>query len=82
MVSKIKMRLDEYGLFVEDMTKMIVFYKDVLGFQTKETKDTSNIYLINDGTLFLLYDRKDLEKMTNRRYDYIRILGTENLLYC
>ena len=26
------MRLDGFGLFVEDMAKMIRFYRDVLGF--------------------------------------------------
>ena len=27
------MRLDGFGLFVDDMAKMIRFYKDVLGFE-------------------------------------------------
>ena len=30
------MRLDGYGLFVEDMAQMIRFYRDVLGFEIKE----------------------------------------------
>ena len=29
------MRLDGFGLFVDDMAKMIRFYKDVLGFEIK-----------------------------------------------
>ena len=49
------MRLDGFGLFVEDMAKMIRFYRDVLGFEIKESEDTSNVYLVKDGTLFLLY---------------------------
>ena len=69
------MRLDGFGLFVEDMDKMIRFYRDVLGFEIKETEDTSNVYLVKDGTLFLLYGRNDFEKMTNRRYDYIKGLN-------
>ena len=69
------MRLDGFGLFVEDMTKMIRFYRDVLGFGIKETEDTSNVYLVKDSTLFLLYGRNDFEKMTNRRYDYIKGLN-------
>ena len=36
------MRLDGFGLFVEDMAKMIRFYRDVLGFEIKESEDTSN----------------------------------------
>ena len=66
------MRLDGFGLFVEDMGKMIRFYRDVLGFDIKEAEDTSNVYLIKDGTLFLLYGRSDFEKMTSRKYEYIK----------
>ena len=69
------MRLDGFGLFVEDMAKMIRFYRDVLGFEIKESEDTSNVYLVKDGTLFLLYGRKDFENMTHRRYEYIKGLN-------
>ena len=31
------MRLDGFGLLVEDMAKMIRFYRDVLGFEIKES---------------------------------------------
>lgn len=65
------MRLDGFGLLVKDMGKMIRFYRDVLGFEIKETEDTQNVYLIKDGTLFLLYGRNDFEKMTSRKYDYL-----------
>ena len=60
---------------VEDMGKMIRFYRDVLGFEIKEEENTSNVYLVKDGTLFLLYGRKDFEKMTSRRYEYIKGLN-------
>lgn len=69
------MKLDGFGLFVEDMGNMIRFYRDVLGFEIKESEDTSNVYLVKDGTLFLLYGRKDFEKMTNRKYKYIKGLN-------
>lgn len=69
------MRLDGFGLFVDDMAKMVCFYKDVLGFEIKEEENTSNVYLVKDGTLFLLYGRNDFEKMTNRRYEYIKGLN-------
>ena len=36
------MRLDGFGLFVEDMGKMIRFYRDVLGFEIREEENTSN----------------------------------------
>jgi len=65
------MRLDGIGLFVDDMPKMIKFYRDVLGFEIKEDENAINVYLIKDGTLFMLYERKNFEKMTNRKYEYI-----------
>ncbi|MBQ2265430.1 MAG: VOC family protein, partial [Oscillospiraceae bacterium] len=37
--------------------------------------DTSNVYLVKDGTLFLLYGRKDFEKMTSRKYQYVKGLN-------
>lgn len=69
------MRLDGFGLFVEDMSKMIRFYRDVLGFEIKEDENTSNVFLIKDGTLFLLYGRSDFEKITSRKYEYIKGLN-------
>ena len=66
------MRLDGFGLFVEDIPKMIKFYRDVLGFEIKEEENAINVYLIKDGTLFMLYERKNFEKMTNRKYEYIK----------
>lgn len=69
------MRLDSFGLFVNDMGAMIRFYRDVLGFEIKEGEDTSNVYLIKDGTLFLLYGRKDFEKMTDKKYEYVKGLN-------
>ena len=69
------MRLDGFGIFVEDMASMIRFYRDVLGFEIKETEDTSNVYLVKDGTLFMFYGRKDFENMTSRKYEYVRGLN-------
>ncbi len=66
------MRLDGFGLFVNDMPAMIRFYRDVLGFDIKEGEDADNVYLKKDGTLFLLYGRKDFEKMTNKSYEYVK----------
>ena len=69
------MRLDGFGLLVHDMGKMIRFYRDVLGFEIRETEDAENVYLVKDGTLFLLYGRKDFEEMTHRRYEYVKGLN-------
>ena len=69
------MRLDGFGLLVNDMARMIRFYRDVLGFEIREKEDTENVYLVKDGTLFLLYGRKDFEKMTNHQYEYVKGLN-------
>ncbi|MEA4858835.1 hypothetical protein SDC9_63913 [bioreactor metagenome] len=69
------MRLDGFGWLVDDMPTMIRFYRDVLGFEIKESENTSNVYLIKDGTLFLMYGRKDFEKLTNHSYEYVRGLN-------
>ena len=66
------MHLDGYGLFVRDMGRMIRFYRDVLGFEIKEAEDADNVYLVKDGTLFLLYGRKDFEKMTGKKFEYLK----------
>ena len=69
------MKLDGIGLFVKDMATMIRFYRDVLDFEIKESEDAVNVYLIKDGTLFMLYERKNFEKMTSRKYEYINGLN-------
>lgn len=64
------MKLDGFGIFVKDMPTMVKFYRDVLEFDIKEEENTSNVYLVKDGTLFLLYRRSDFEKMTNKSFSY------------
>ena len=66
------MKLDGFGLFVDDMPTMIRFYRDVLGFEIIEDENAVNVYLIKDGTLFMLYERKNFEEMTSRKYEYIK----------
>lgn len=50
---------------------MVRFYRDVLGFEITEGENAVNVYLIKNGTLFMLYERKNFEKMTNRKYEYL-----------
>ncbi|MCI9626412.1 MAG: glyoxalase [Clostridia bacterium] len=65
------MRLDGFGIMVDDMPTMVKFYRDVLGFEIKEEENATNVYLEKDGTLFLLYRKSDFEKMTNRKFSYV-----------
>ena len=69
------MKLDGFGLLVNDMATMVRFYRDVLGFEIKESEDTVNVYLVKDGTLFMLYGRNNFESMTSRKYEYIKGLN-------
>lgn len=67
-----QMRLDGFGIFVEDMEVMVRFYRDVLGFEIEGPENASNVFLIKDGTLFLMYRRSDFEKMSGRGYSYVK----------
>ena len=69
------MQLEGFGIFVDDMAAMIRFYRDVMGFAIREPEDTENVYLVKDSVLFLLYGRKDFEKMTGHSYDYVHGLN-------
>ena len=63
------MRLDSFGLLVNDMATMIRFYRDILGFEIREPEDTSNVYLVKDGTVGsenLLYCRSGRKSDRNR----------------
>lgn len=64
------MRLDGFGIMVDDMAVMVRFYRDVLGFEIKEAEDTTNVFLEKNGTLFLLYRKSDFEKMTDKKFAY------------
>ena len=66
------MKLDGFGLLVNDMPTMVRFYRDVLGFEITEGENAVNVYLVKDGTLFMLYERKNFEKMTSRKYEYLK----------
>ncbi len=69
------MILEGVGLFVEDMAAMIRFYRDVMGFAITEPENTVNVYLKKDGVLFMLYERKNFEKMTGHAYEYLKGLN-------
>lgn len=64
------MKLDGFGIFVSDLDKQIAFYRDVLGFEIKETAADKNVFLEKDGTLFLMYGRADFEEMTGAEFGY------------
>lgn len=66
------MRLDGFGIMVDNMSVMVRFYHDVLGFEIREDENASNVFLEKDGTLFLLYRKSDFDKMTGRSFSYAK----------
>ena len=66
------MKLEGFGIFVDDMATMVRFYRDILGFEIKEDENTTNVFLEKDGTLFLLFRKSDFEKMTSQKYAYCK----------
>lgn len=69
------MILEGFGILVDDMAAMIRFYRDVMGFAIREPETAENVYLVKDGVLFLLYSKKDFEKMTGHSFHYIHGLN-------
>lgn len=69
------MILEGFGILVDDMAAMIRFYRDVMGFAIREPETAENVYLVKDGVLFLLYAKKDFEKMTGHSFHYIHGLN-------
>ena len=66
------MKLDGFGIMVDDMGVMVRFYRDVLGFEITEDDETTNVFLEKDGTLFLLYRKTDLEELTGSKFSYCK----------
>lgn len=64
------MKLDGFGIFVNDLAAQIKFYREVLGFEIKQTAEDGNMFLEKDGTLFLMYGRSDFEDMTGSKFGF------------
>ncbi len=55
------------GLFVENVEKMVVFYRDILGFETDWDGGPYASFKVNDGGLFM-FDRKQFAEAMNQPY--------------
>lgn len=55
------------GLFVEDIEKMVVFYRDILGFEADWDGGPFVSFKVNDGGLFM-FDRKQFAEAMNQPY--------------
>jgi catechol 2,3-dioxygenase-like lactoylglutathione lyase family enzyme len=55
------------GLFVEDVEKMVKFYRDILGFETDWDGGHFASFKVKDGGLFI-FDRKQFAQAMNQQY--------------
>lgn len=55
------------GLFVEDVEKMVKFYRDILGFETDWDGGSFASFKVKDGGLFI-FDRKQFAQAMNQQY--------------
>jgi predicted enzyme related to lactoylglutathione lyase len=55
-----KTKFDMIGIFVNDLTQMVNFYKDVLGVQIDWNGDGPYAEFKHDGIRFAMYERKQL----------------------
>lgn len=55
------------GLFVEDMEKMVAFYRDIMGFETDWDGGLFASFKVNSGSLFM-FDRKTFAEAIDRPY--------------
>jgi catechol 2,3-dioxygenase-like lactoylglutathione lyase family enzyme len=56
------------GLFVENIERMVLFYRDILGFETDWDGGPFASFKVNDGGLFM-FDRKEFAEAMNQAYD-------------
>jgi uncharacterized glyoxalase superfamily protein PhnB len=63
------MNIEAIGLFVNDMNKMVAFYRDIIGLKTNWNGEP-NADFESGGCRLIMFGRDDFEKMTSQKYDY------------
>lgn len=64
-----KLRIDAVGLFVKDIKTMVEFYRDIMGFET-DWDGGPFAEFRNDGVRFMMYPRKDFERLIDKDFVY------------
>ena len=57
-------------IMVEDMGRMVSFYRDALGFPLEYEQGQVRVCGVKDGVSLAMYGRRDFEKLTCRGYGY------------
>ena len=68
-------RFDMIGLFVQDLQKMVAFYRDVLGFEIEWDGKGPYAEFKHHGIRFSMYKRSELPKLLGKKPDYPRGLN-------
>ncbi|MHC6202953.1 VOC family protein [Breznakiellaceae bacterium SP9] len=63
------MNIDAIGLFVNDMSKMVEFYRDTIGMKTHWNGEPNGDFEAGACRL-IMFGHDDFEKMTCRKYGY------------
>jgi lactoylglutathione lyase len=73
-------RIDMIGIFVSDLTRMVAFYRDVLGFHTDWNGEGPYAEFTNDGVRFSMYMRSELPALLGSELSFpVGINGTFEL---
>jgi catechol 2,3-dioxygenase-like lactoylglutathione lyase family enzyme len=76
------MKFNIVGLFVNDKTTMVTFYRDVMGLPTDWDGQEPNVVLQADGFRLIMFSRSDFEKMTSYKFGYPQgVNGTVELAF-
>jgi catechol 2,3-dioxygenase-like lactoylglutathione lyase family enzyme len=70
-----KARFDMIGLFVDNLSAMVRFYRDILGFATEWDGEGPYAEFDHEGIRFSMYERKRLPELLGTEPDYPRGLN-------
>lgn len=65
-----KIKFDMIGLFVNDIRKMVDFYKDVLGIDIDWNREGPYAEFIHEGIRFSMYERSRLKELLGQEPTY------------
>lgn len=63
-------RIDMIGIFVENLQRMVEFYRDVLGFETERDGNGPYAEFKQDGVRFSMYERAQLSALLGQAPTY------------
>ena len=64
------LKFDAAGLFVTEMKKMVLFYRDIMGMKCDWNGIDPYAELFSGDMRLIMYSRNDFEKMISKTFDY------------